>query len=69
MITNLALRTFIVLRRVVADANDDDGQTLAEYGLIISLVGVAAMITGVIVFRGALVDAFNSASDCLNGTC
>ena len=69
MITGLALRMFIAMRGVVANANDEDGQTLAEYGLIISLVGVAAMVTGVIVFRGVLVDAFNSATNCLNGAC
>ncbi len=45
------------------------GQTLAEYGLIMTLIAVAVVITGMVVFRGALVEAFNSATDCMNGSC
>jgi Flp pilus assembly pilin Flp len=45
------------------------GQTLAEYGLIVTLVAVAVVLTAMIVFREALAAAFNSAADCMNGSC
>jgi Flp pilus assembly pilin Flp len=66
MITDLFLRMFIAAQGVITPTQDDDGQTLAEYSLIISAVAVAVVITGVVVFRGALTDAWNSAADCLN---
>ena len=69
MFTELALRMLIALQELGARARDERAQTLAEYSLIISLVGVTAMVTGVIVFRDALVEAFNDAARCLNGAC
>jgi Flp pilus assembly pilin Flp len=67
MVTELALRTLIALQALVTPARDDeDGQTLAEYSLIISAVAVAAVLTAIIVFRATLSDTWNSVSDCLN---
>jgi Flp pilus assembly pilin Flp len=66
MVTDLVLRTFVAVQSFAARTQDDDGQTLAEYSLIISAIAVATVITTVIVFRGALASAWNSASDCLN---
>jgi Flp pilus assembly pilin Flp len=66
MITELYVRILIAAQRICAPSRDDEGQTLAEYSLIISAIAVAAVVTGVIVFRGALTDAWNSAADCLN---
>jgi len=66
MVTDLVLRTFIALQGIGSSARDDDGQTLAEYSLIISAVAVATVVTTVIVFRGALASAWNTATDCLN---
>ncbi len=47
---------------------DEDGQTLAEYGLIMAVIAVAVVVGAGVLFRTALVDAFNSATNCLNGT-
>jgi Flp pilus assembly pilin Flp len=66
MITELFLRMLIAAQGISTPSQDDDGQTLAEYSLIISAVAVAAVLTAVIVFRGALAGAWNSAADCLN---
>jgi Flp pilus assembly pilin Flp len=66
MVNELVLRTFVALQGIGARTRDDEGQTLAEYSLIISAIAVAAIVTSVIVFRGAVSDAWNSASDCLN---
>jgi Flp pilus assembly pilin Flp len=50
-------------------ASDEEGQTLAEYGLIMAVIAVAVVVTAVIAFRTAIVNAFNSAVDCLDGSC
>jgi Flp pilus assembly pilin Flp len=66
MVTDMVLRIFIALQDAATPARDEDGQTLAEYSLIMSTIAVAVVITCVIVFRGALADAWNGAADCLN---
>ena len=52
-----------------ARAQDDEGQTLAEYGLIMAVIAVSVVVLAVTVFRNAIVTAFNSAVDCLDGSC
>ncbi len=48
---------------------DEEGQTLAEYGLIMAVIAVSVVVAAVIAFRGAIITAFNSAVDCLDGSC
>ena len=48
---------------------DEDGQTLAEYGLIMAVIAVAVVVIAFTVFRNAIVTAFESAVDCLDGSC
>ena len=69
MFTTAALRLFELLSSLRARVEDDEGQTLAEYGLIVTTIAVAVVILAVIVFRNAVVGSFNSASSCLNGSC
>jgi Flp pilus assembly pilin Flp len=45
------------------------GQTLAEYGLIMAVIAVAVIVGAVIVFRDAIIAAFDSATGCLDGSC
>jgi Flp pilus assembly pilin Flp len=66
MVTDLVLRTFIALQGIGNRTREDDGQTLAEYSLIMSTIAVAVVVTCVIVFRQALADAWNDAADCLS---
>ena len=47
----------------------DDGQTLAEYGLILTVVAVGIVTPAMIVFRTQLIAAFNSAINCMAGAC
>lgn len=47
----------------------EEGQTLAEYGLIMAVIAVAVVVGAVVLFRGAIVNAFNGAIDCLDGSC
>lgn len=51
------------------EVSEEKGQTLAEYGLIMAVIAVAVVVTAVTLFRGAIITAFNSATNCLDGTC
>ncbi len=62
MLTSLAAAILRILR-------DERAQTLAEYGLLISLVAVAAVLTSILVFRDTLIAAFESVSACLQQNC
>ena len=64
MVNDLVLPVLLIIR--TSRVRDEGGQTLAEYSLIISAIAVAAAVTAVIVFRGALAGAFISATDCLS---
>ena len=66
MVTDMALRILIALQGLTQRTRDDEGQTLAEYSLIISTVAVATVIVAVVAFREVLADTFNSVADCLN---
>jgi Flp pilus assembly pilin Flp len=52
-----------------ARLSDEEGQTLAEYGLIMAVIAVAVVVAAVIAFRGAIVTAFTNATGCLDGSC
>jgi Flp pilus assembly pilin Flp len=58
----LGIRIYGLLRR-------ERAQTLAEYGLIISLVAVGVVVPTMLLFRDELATAYNSAAACLDGTC
>ena len=40
--------------------SNDDGQDLAEYGLLLALIAVV-VVAAIIAFQGAIVGAFNAA--------
>jgi Flp pilus assembly pilin Flp len=52
-----------------ARAQDEEGQTLAEYGLIMAVIAIATVVLAVTVFRNAIVGAFEAGTNCLDGTC
>ena len=69
-VSTLALRALCAAQARLARTDDEGGQTLAEYSLIISAIAVAVVIIAVIAFRVALIGTWNSVTDCLNGnTC
>lgn len=68
MLTGLALRILVALQSV-ATVQHEDGQTLAEYSLIIGVIGVAIVGLAVVVFRDALTGAFTGVIPCLTGSC
>lgn len=69
LLNTLAMRAFIALQSIEARLRDEEGQTLAEYGLIMAVIAVAVVIAAVVAFRGAIVSAFNGATKCLSGSC
>ena len=64
MLKELALRVLVAFQ-----LKDEKGQTLAEYGLIMAVIAVAVIVGAGILFRDAIVSAFSSATNCLDGTC
>ena len=63
------LRALAGWHNLEARLSDEEGQTLAEYGLIMAVIAVAVVVAAVIAFRGAIITAFNSAVNCLDGSC
>ena len=61
---------FELARAFLASVPRERGQTLAEYGLLLTLVAVGVIAPTVILMRTALADAFASATNCiLNSGC
>jgi len=69
LLNEALLRILTAWHGLQARAQDEEGQTLAEYGLIMAVIAVATVILAVTVFRNAIVGAFESATNCLDGTC
>jgi Flp pilus assembly pilin Flp len=62
----------LLLVKLASALSSQRGQTLAEYGLIISVVAVGVVIPTVLIFRDELIQAYASATECLRslpGTC
>ena len=70
MMNELALRVYVALKAIgqsiEAKLQDEEGQTLAEYGLIMAVIAVAVVVAAGVAFRGAIIGAFSSATDWLN---
>jgi len=69
MINTLAVKFLVALQQLAAKTTDDEGQTLAEYGLIMAVIAVAVIGLAVVAFRTAIIGAFNRATTCLGGSC
>lgn len=69
LINEALLRALTGWNNLQARMQDEEGQTLAEYGLIMAVIAVAVVVIAVIAFRTAIVNAFNGAVDCLDGSC
>lgn len=65
------LREWLLLlaARIHGIASSERAQTLAEYGLIITVIAVGVTVLGMIAFRTQVVAAWASATNCLNGGC
>ena len=66
MLKELALRVLVALKGLEERVTDEEGQTLAEYGLIMAVIAVAVVVGAAFAFKDAIVSAFTDATDCLN---
>lgn len=48
---------------------EERAQTMGEYGLLVSVVGVSVVIIGIIAFRTQLAAGFATMANCLAGSC
>ena len=69
MLTDVALRVLFAIQGIRIRADDESGQTLAEYSLIVSVIVIAVLVLAVIAFRDTIASSFNSAVPCLKGSC
>ena len=69
LINETLLRMLTGWHSLQARASEEEGQTLAEYGLIMAVIAVSVVVLAVIAFREAIVTAFNNAVGCLDGSC
>ena len=67
MVNDIALRLLVEWNAFQARLRDDDGQTLAEYGLIMAVIAVAVIVLAGIAFREAIAGALNDTTECING--
>ena len=72
MVNELSLRVYVTMKAlgeaIKSRFEDEEGQTLAEYGLIMAVIAVAVVVAAGVAFRSAIIGAFDSATDCLSGT-
>ena len=67
MCTEVALRMLVALQALRHRFEDEQGQTLAEYGLIMAVIAVAVVVGAGILFKDAIVGSFGRSTDCLSG--
>jgi len=69
MLSTLVFRVLFAIESATSKLTDEEGQTLAEYGLIMAVIAVAVIALAVIAFRDAIIGAFGRATTCLSGSC
>ena len=71
MLQDITLRAYVAVKGLMgaieSKFQDEEGQTLAEYGLIMAVIAVAVVVAAGVAFREAIVGSFDSATDCLSG--
>lgn len=69
LLNEALLRVLAGWHGLEARTKDESGQTLAEYGLILAVIAVAVVVTAVVAFRENIIAAFDSTTNCLDGSC
>jgi Flp pilus assembly pilin Flp len=69
MFNELAVRILVAFHRIETRLQDEEGQTLAEYGLIMAVIAVAVVAAAAVAFRGAIIASFSKSTTCLSGSC
>ena len=63
MFDELPLRLLISFQLFRARARDDDGRTISDLVVIMSMVGVVIVVAALVAFRGGFVDALHPTTD------
>ena len=69
MFNDAALRMLIALQGLTGKLQREEGQTLAEYSLIVTTIAVAVVVLSVSSSATRSAAAFNSVIPCLTGSC
>jgi hypothetical protein len=69
LLNEALLRVIAGVHGLHARTKDEEGQTLAEYGLIMAVIAVLVVVTAVVALREPNVTAENNPTDCLDGSC
>lgn len=67
MLNEVLLRACCRWHEMLGRLRDENGQTLAEYGLIITIIAVGATTMAIMVFRDTLASSFVGVTNCLTG--
>jgi Flp pilus assembly pilin Flp len=65
-LNNLILLLLAKFHGLAGSFRDELGQTLAEYGLIMSVIAIAVLVLAVVAFRGTIIGAFTTAGTCIS---
>lgn len=66
LVNEALLRALVGWYNLRARLEDEHGQTLAEYGLILAVVAIGIVVAAVIAFRTAIIGAFDAVTACLS---
>ena len=63
------LQVLARMRQARTGLRSEAGQTLAEYGLIVTLVAVGVTVAALFFFATAVAGAFDGVTACFGGSC
>ena len=69
MLRSLDVAVLSFAARVHGLLSPSRGQTLAEYGLIVTVVAVAVTVLALVALRTQVAGAFSAATGCFDGAC
>ena len=68
-IAHALLQILARMREARAALGNEAGQTLAEYGMIVTIVAVGVTVAALFFFATAVAGAFDGVTACFGGSC
>ncbi len=69
MARNLLDRVPLLAIRLLRALQNETGQALAEYGVILTVVAVGVVVPTLLLFRAEIAATFSAATGCFDGSC
>jgi Flp pilus assembly pilin Flp len=66
LVNELLTRLMVGVQELKAKAVDENGQTLAEYALILAVISLVVIAAGVTLFRDTIGQAFTDVAGCIS---